>query len=189
MSELSVGQLKGLTINNNVIAIPAGHTLHAPGSVIQVVQSIKSDAAAVGMAAGTGTPTTSNTFFIMSATITPKLVSSKILVFGNIRYTSSGQTPALVLFRDSLPVGIGDTSGSKRRSTTASGLNVDTNQISGHGDLSYLDSPNTLSPVVYSIRAWADNSNTLYINRSVTDADNTVGVRTISTITLMEIAQ
>ena len=37
MSELTVGQLKGLTVNNNVISIPTGHTLYAPGSIVQVI--------------------------------------------------------------------------------------------------------------------------------------------------------
>ena len=159
------------------------------GTVLQVVQAVKTDTMATTMSLQTGTPTTSNTVFLMSASITPKSSNSKILVTSNIKYSGVGSTPALVLFRDSNPVGIGDAAGSRRLSTAGSGLQVDANQISGNGDISFLDSPNTSSSVTYSIRFWSDNSNITYVNRSATDSDSATGVRTISTITLMEIAQ
>jgi hypothetical protein len=159
------------------------------GTVLQVVQAVKSDATAYSMSLQAGTPTTANTVFVMSAAITPKFSNSKILVTSNIKYSGVGSTPALVLFRDSNPVGIGDAAGSRRRSTAGSGLQVDTNQISGNGDISFLDSPNTSSSVTYSIRLWSDNSNITYVNRSATDSDSATGVRTISTVILMEIAQ
>jgi hypothetical protein len=159
------------------------------GTVLQVVQQVKSDTMAATMSLQSGTPTTSNTVFLMSADITPKFSNSKILITSNIKYSGVGSTPALILFRDSTPIGIGDAAGSRRRSTAGSGLQVDTNQISGTGDISFFDSPNTSLNVTYSIRFWSDNSNITYINRSAQDQDNATGVRTISTITLMEIAQ
>jgi hypothetical protein len=189
MSELSVGQLKGLTVNNNVINVPSGHTLYAPGHIIQVVQSVKSDTMAVAMSGQTGTPTTSNTVFLMSAEITPKFSNSKVLVTANIRYTGVGSTPALILFRNSIPVGVGDAANNRRRSTAGTGLQLDGNQISGVGDISYFDEPTSISPVTYSIRFWSDNTQITYVNRSSTDLDTATGVRTISTLTLLEVAQ
>ena len=166
------------------------NTLGQPyGTVLQVVQSVKSDTMAVAMSAQTGTPTIANTVFLMSATILPKINNSKILVTSSIKYSSAGSTASLVLFRDSTPIGIGDLAGNRRRSTTGTGLQIDANQISGIGDISFLDSPNTSSNVTYSVRFWSDSTNTTYVNRSATDTDGSTGVRTISTITLMEIAQ
>jgi hypothetical protein len=159
------------------------------GTVLQVVQAVKSDATTYGMTSQSGTPTTSNTAFVMSATITPKFSNSKILVNTNIMYVASGSTPALVLFRDSTPIGIGDAVGNRRRSTAGTGLGSDTNQITGNGDISFLDSPSTSSATTYSIRIWSDNANSAHVNKSAADLDNSTGVRTISTITLMEIAQ
>ncbi len=36
MSELSVGQIKGLASNSNVITVPAGHTIKQAGQILQV---------------------------------------------------------------------------------------------------------------------------------------------------------
>ena len=75
MSELSVGQLKGLLANNNVITVPSGHTLYAPGSVIQVVNVDNVLRTSQGFS-GNVILDISN----MVATITPKSASSKIVI-------------------------------------------------------------------------------------------------------------
>jgi hypothetical protein len=72
MSELTVGQLRGLPVNNNVVTVPTGHTLYAPGHVIQVVTA----------STATAVTTTSSTFSDtgLTATITPKRATSRILI-------------------------------------------------------------------------------------------------------------
>ena len=177
-----------LRVNNVTDASGTGST-YAPGHVVQVVQGVKSDATTYGMTSRSGAPTIENTVFVMNAAITPKFSNSKILVNTNIMYVAGGSTPALVLFRDSTPIGLGDAAGNRRRSTAGTGLSADTNQITGNGDISFLDSPSTVSATTYSIRIWSDNSQTAFVNRSAVDSDSSTGVRTISTITLMEIAQ
>ena len=54
---------------------------------------------------------------------------------------------------------------------------------------SYLDSPATTSALTYSLRAYQTNTNAHYINRTGSDADGIGDNRTVSTITLMEVAQ
>ena len=76
MSELTVGQLKGLTINNNVISIPAGHTLYAPGSVVQV-QTVRSDSRTTIASNNSGNGTTITQ---LNLTITPKFANSKLIM-------------------------------------------------------------------------------------------------------------
>ena len=51
MSELSVGQLKGLTVNNNTITIPSGHKLVQSGMTVQTVQRLSSNYGTVSTAA------------------------------------------------------------------------------------------------------------------------------------------
>ena len=72
MSELNLGQIRGLTVNNNVVTVPSGHTLHAPGHVLQVVQGATTTTAA----------STSTTFVSsgLSVSITPKFATSKLLI-------------------------------------------------------------------------------------------------------------
>lgn len=189
MSELAVGQLKGLLVNSNVVRVPSGHTFYAPGHIVQVVQAVKSNTASYSMASSSGAPTTSNTYSVMSAQITPKYSNSKILVTGNIRYAAYGSTPSLVLFRGTNAVGVGDAGSGQRQTTTGTGLQVDANQLSGSGDFSYLDSPSTIALTTYEVRIWSDNGNVAYINRTTNDTAGTTGVRAISTLTLMEVAQ
>ena len=188
MSELSVGQLKGLTVNNNVMTVPSGHTLYAPGHIVQVQSQTLTSTLAISPVGATGLPTTSNTYSILTCAITPKFSTSKILIFANIRDAATNSTPAGIIFRGSTAVGIGDGSGNRRRITTGTGYEADTNQIGGIGDLTFLDSPNTTSQIIYDIRMSSDGGS-FVVNRSVNDADSTTGARSISTITLMEIAQ
>lgn len=51
MSELSVGQLRGLTVNNNTITVPSGHRLVQSGMTVQTVQRLSSNYGAVSTAA------------------------------------------------------------------------------------------------------------------------------------------
>ena len=51
MSELAVGQLKGLASNSNVITVPTGHQLVQSGMTVQVVQRLSSNYGTVSTAA------------------------------------------------------------------------------------------------------------------------------------------
>lgn len=159
------------------------------GTVLQVKQTVLTSAMSFSIAAATGVPTTSNTASVMTCSITPNFNTSKILIMINIRHASGVSTPAFIIFRGTSPIGIGDASSNRRQITTGTGFDSDSNQIGGRGDGMFLDSPNTTSTITYDVRTSTDNTGYFYINRSVNDTDNTTGVRSISTITLMEIAQ
>lgn len=176
-------------LRTNAIQTTAGKTiLQSTGSILQVVQITKSDTIATGNLTSTGTPSTTNTFNILSGSITPTSNSSKILCIGSIFYSAAGQTPSIVLFRSGTPISIGDAAGNRRRATAGTGLQVDANQISGHGHIHFLDTPATTSALTYSVGMWGDNGNTVCINRSINDTDNTTGVRTASNLILLEVA-
>jgi hypothetical protein len=189
MSSLSVRTLSGLPEYNNAIVVQSGHKLIIPGTPTNIVQAVKTDSETISPAAATGAPTTSNTYGVtnLSLTITPASASSRFLLMTDLHYSAPGSTPGWVFFRGTSPIGIGDAASNRRRSTAGTGLQVDLNQISGQGHMTFIDSPATTTAITYSVRFWSDNTNIIYINRSQNDSDSSTGIRTISTLTIMEL--
>jgi len=169
MSELSVGQLRGLTVNDNVISMPSGHKLYAPGSVVQVVSASTS----------TTVTTTSSSFITtgLSASITPLLASSKIAVTATTSGSSpDGNTVAYwALFR-------GTVAGTNLAGTFGSSIiYLGTNALTvSPVSCIALDSPGTTSPQTYTL-GFRSNGTAAGV---VTQRDGC-----LATITLMEIAQ
>lgn len=166
MSELSVGQLKGLTVNNNVMTVPSGHTLYAPGHVIQVVNFEY-----VGSEISSSSTTYVETN--VTATITPKYTTSKILVVAKGNWlknaTNASNGVNVRLLRDGSVV------------KTITGLGVTNTAIENNGSYSitYFDSPSTTSPVTYKTQFANSISSVVVIH----------GRGHNGTLTLMEIAQ
>lgn len=155
------------------------------GGILQVVSTTKTDAFT----------TTSGTFVDvtgLSATITPRSTSSKIYVSCQMLVSANGGFNAVFsqLVRDSTAIGIGDTAGSRAR-LTASMYGGDSAGANVHNTMSvsFLDSPSTTSSTTYKVQVRSSNSGqTTAINRNVSDADTASSIRTISTITLVEVA-
>jgi len=149
------------------------------GKVLQVVSVTKVD-----------TFTTSSLSFVditdLTANITPAAVSNKILVLYKVGANSdTGNLGYLQLVRNSTAIGGGTATGSRPSAMSA----FRTNATYGTMDLSglFLDSPASTSSQTYKIQA-RTNSNSFRINTSNNDANDSVSVRTSSTITLMEIS-
>lgn len=164
MSELSVGQLKGLTVNNNIMTVPSGHTLYAPGHVIQTVQN--SYSTILFMSSSTFTNTG------LTASITPKYATSKIFVItshpvykGN---ANTGNAVRLRTLRDGTEI-------QSQGGMLYTGTSTD---MTGSVTMQILDSPNTTSLVTYSTQ----------IRNEVNAAQVSVQYGGPSIITLMEIA-
>jgi hypothetical protein len=100
--------------------------------------------------------------------------------------TSANTQIHMQLVRDSTPVFIGDAAGSRTRATIAGVDGNGSNSLSLVG--SGLDSPSTTSSVTYKVQVKNQGASSVYVNRSDGDADNVVRPRTVSTITVMEIA-
>ena len=174
--------------NDRVITLPdiADGTLLTSqstglGKILQVVQTVKTDTFSY-------TGTTNNTDITgMSVNITPSSSSNKVLIFAML-HVSQQNIPSIYLVRDSTLIGIGDASGSRPRATARLRSSGDTN-TAGIGTIVFLDSPNTTSQVTYKLQASLENAaHNLYVNRSEADANSLVGTRTISTITVQEVA-
>jgi hypothetical protein len=154
------------------------------GTVLQVVSTTKTDTFS-SVVDETWTDITG-----LSVSITPSNANSKILVFSTVQGSLFRPAENAILFRlmrDSTAISIGDSDGNRGR--TSLGSAKVSNDSVASASINFLDSPNTTSSITYKIQFWQDTpANPIYINRTVTDSDSAALQRTVSVITLMEIA-
>jgi hypothetical protein len=187
MSELSVGQLRGLTVNSNVITVPSGHTLKAPGSVVQTVHTTYTDKFSTTSA----TPSNVTGF---SASITPKFSNSLILINVSVVFGFGVDAyPYVLLTRNGTSIGAGTGATGNRINTFMSGAAtaISSMQYRVHQFArSHADYPNTTSPLTYQIQLSSPYlSIAAHINRQENN-DNMPYIQfPASSITVMEIAQ
>jgi len=127
----------------------------------------------------------------LTATITPSSTSSKILVIG---YVTSSQgidgATSLQLVEGTTPIGTGAAAGGRPilngRTFLLSNDAFSTSTVS----VNFLHSPATTSSLTYGFRLhnWRTNTQTIFVNRTSSDADEVRGGRSSSTITVMEVA-
>ena len=151
--------------------------------IIQVVSTAKTD-----------TFTSSSGTFVdvtgLSVTITPTSATSKVLVQLSVNGNGGTASSSMIgrLLRGATAVAIGDAAGSRERATFGNSIAVGSSDILNNA-VTFLDSPATTSATTYKIQVKSDSSpNLVYINRSSNDGDNINRARTLSTITVMEIA-
>ena len=154
------------------------------GTVLQVVQDVESNTQSY---TGTGEST------ILSATITPKSSSSKILILCTTHINSKhGYRYAYgKLYRGSSNVFNGNSSGSRKPVTIGGGGNSDGyDRYLLHGQsFEVLDSPATTSAITYYVKMGNSYYNTTtYNNRSSEDTNASYSQRGASSLILMEIA-
>ena len=168
-----------VTINGNGTITPTS-AINPTGSVLQVVSATKTDTFSY----------TGSTAFTditgLSVNITPSSTSSKILI---ILYLVAAQAniPCTRIVRDSTAIGLGYAASNRIRCTAM--IREENTYASSPGTPVFLDSPSTTSQITYKAQISAEQtSHTVYVNRSTVDGDNIAGHRTISTLTVMEIA-
>jgi hypothetical protein len=155
------------------------------GKILQVIQQVKTDTTTI-------TAATYQDISDLAVSITPSSATSKILVFTQVGAGCSGVEAGkiLSLFRGSTNLFVPSSPGSRQSSGFAGA------QTPNAGDIdvvsfSFIDSPNTTSSTTYSVKGLVTTvtaGNSLFINRSRTDNDNSGFSRAISTITVMEVA-
>lgn len=151
------------------------------GTVLQVVSTTKTDTfstSSTSMTDVTG----------LSASITPRSTSSKVLVeiaipFGQL---SAGSRSFFTVTDSSNNVLISPDSPGSREESFFGGHIPDINGMQ-LATFSFLHTPNTTSTFTYKVRTRV-TGNTVYVNRSNVDNDLSNYARGVATITLMEIA-
>jgi hypothetical protein len=174
----NLGTPSALVLTNatglSAAALPAG-------SILQVVQGAKTDAFT----------TTSTSFVIpsgLSAVITPASASNKILIMCYTNFAIAGDTGHAYsqIQRNGTGINVGDAASTRPRAGVAQNNYGDNSPPSFA--MCFLDSPATTSAVTYSLGVRSSNGTTLYLNRSVRDADaTTYDGRTSSAIIVMEV--
>ena len=151
------------------------------GKVLQVVQTTKTD-----------TFSSSSTAYVditgMSVTITPSSNSSKVLVVVSLNGSmQGGGCSHWKIVRGSTDIAIADASGSRTRAT--GGMDTQGGDWILNSSMMWYDNPATTSSTTYKLQlSTGQGPETHYINRTVNDADAANGNRSVSTITVMEIA-
>jgi len=147
----------------------------------------------------TDTFTSSSTSFDdvsdLEVTITPRADTSKILVIASVSLgVDSATVAAARLMRDSTPIFVGDTVGSRTsaamylRSATAAGTNLDPLQFFlWSSPMVVLDDPNTDQATTYKIQVISLFGTNVYLNRSGEDGNAATRARLASSITAIEV--
>ena len=158
-----------------------GHGLRSSGSVVQTVQTVKTDefTSATNDADVTG----------LSVNITPTSSTSKILVMAQVTCMSSNTACGIKLNGTAngdllLPSSSDAGSRIKMSGNEAYEERNDKNKVQ---TLIFLDSPSTTNQQTYKVKVVSTGA-TLKVNRTNVDTDSADYNRSASTITVMEIA-
>ena len=177
----SSGNTRVLTLPDAADGTVLTTTNPKTGNILQVVQTVKTDTFShtgnISVTDVTG----------LNVTITPSSSSSKILiqVFMNI---SNNNIARVQIVRGTTAIALGDAAGSRPVGAASMNNGGDTNVVDPL-TMIFLDSPSTTSATTYKVSFSNElNSSTFAVNRSINDTNNIVGVRSISTITAMEVA-
>lgn len=168
-----------------IVSSPLTSSDMPAGSVLQVKQTVLTTAHSYSGVSGWTD--------IMTVSITPKRSTSKFLITSTIQWGGNGANAydaGFGLFRDSTQIALPSSYGSRMPVLMPHGFRNITQYEQASASGQYLDSPNTSSTIVYKIQRRSNSGNGVhYINRTGSDANNFGDSRSISTLTVMEIAQ
>ena len=170
-----------LTVDN-IVGAAAASKVHIPGGVVQVVQGTY--ATAISISTGSYTPTG------LTATITPKYNTSKILVqvCMNIGIQNAGFNLSCELYRDSTRIFAGTDTSNKQGFVQIEGNTTGGQYKIYNQTATTLDSPASSSAVVYKVMGRINTpAGTWYLNRNHYNAGDQGNTK--SSMTLLEIAQ
>jgi hypothetical protein len=154
--------------------------------ILQVVSVIMPDDFSASIATAARASVTG-----LTASITPSSSSSKILILGQVTGSTSAHGWYSHLFRGATEISSGTIEGSRTGAVSAGVGSATLNGlIQSNVFFTFLDSPSTSSSVTYSIEVshLSGVTQTVYVNRSMDDTNTAANRRTVSTITLMEVA-
>jgi hypothetical protein len=154
------------------------------GTVLQTVSVTKTDTFSTSVNASAGGSIITG----LSATIIPYSTSNKILLFCTLNCAgTNGVTQVYTwLARGVNKIGVGDAAST--RTQIGGRFYHPDNAVAGMINMHVLDSPATTSSITYNVYMGAESSGAVYLNRTVSDTDNTTnGTRSASMLTLMEI--
>jgi len=158
------------------------------GSVLQVVSVTKTDIYSESVAGGGFTGNING----LEATITPTSTSSKILVRVDLYGATESELGILGfrIMRDSTAIFVGDGASLRGRVTGYAGSRKQEQNDMAYIGMTCEDEPATTSALTYAPQLYNTSGSTknVFVNRTAQNFDGTNVPRTVSTITLMEVA-
>ena len=206
MATLNTTNIKHASSGSNNIVLASNGSVTIPtltatslttnssfGKVLQVLQAVKTGVQSFTVSGGT------HDISGLTVNITPSSTSSKIYIMADVGgHTHNSQGGSFLLVRtisggSATNINTADSAGSRRVSsftgTLYTGDGGGAQDITLTANCKFLDSPNTTSQVNYKIMLQKQSSNDLYcINRTESDDNSDDETRTVSQITVMEIA-
>ena len=163
------------------INFPEG-TQNFPCKIIQVDHVAKTDYSTFS--------SSSDSFHdVMSASITPKSSSNKVLMQWNSNYSTNNdnQRGGFRILRGSTAIGVGASEGNRIQTATVNMI-VERNSESKQVSQVLVDSPSTTSSTTYKLQVIAESgAGIISINRSESSSDSNTHYRGSSNIVLMEV--
>ena len=192
MSTLYVDTITEKTAGNGV---QIADLVPKAGSVVQVVQEYITDVHSYNAVI------TSPVATALTASITPKSASSKILVMIQGSFSAPNNNHVSQVLKrtiggSTVDVGLATNSGNRPANTGTSSAQISTQQFADfqyalwHSVVQFLDTPSTTSQITYQLYWGGYTATQIYLNRTVGDrTGGTYDPRSTSSVTLMEIAQ
>ena len=177
---ISVGGLPDGIVDTDMIAANAvTATKRGPGSILQVVQTTKTDVF-------TTNTTSYSDITGMSATITTT-GSNKVLVMVQQQIVGGDAGTGIKIVRGSTDIFLADAAGSRARHTMTGTYDGENTYSGGTACfICYLDTPGA-GTHTYKVQCMT-RGGPIYINRTSRDSDDTNASRSTSSITLQEVA-
>jgi hypothetical protein len=178
-------------VAGNVLTAAQMNDLRGAFRILQVVTTTKTDTFVSGtVSQGADVDITG-----LSVSITPSSTSSLVLVVadvtGAVAVSGNRAFFAINLYRGATAISRGDTAGSRTRISKITGDEGAATALQSLTAI-HVDSPATTSATTYKVAAvnalTVNATATVYVNRTITDTDSNIWMRTPSSLTVMEIS-
>ena len=178
---VSVGGLPDGIVDTDMIAANAvTATKRGPGSILQVVQTTKTDVF-------TTNTTSYSDITGMSANITMTSSSNKVLIMVQQQIVGADAGTGIKLVRGSTDIFLADAAGSRARHTMTGSYDGESLYTGGTACfICFLDTPGA-GTHTYKVQCMT-RGGPIYINRTSRDSDDTNASRSTSSITLQEVS-
>ncbi len=182
-TELSAPAVAGITTMTMPTASGTLDRLERAGNILQVVQSVKSDAESYNIA----TLTVSSNIIEQSITVSE---NSKVLIMCTMHMMATTPSYGFVLNRDGTNIGIADAAGNRFRYSSVGYSDPDRQDSSQPLNIMFLDTPGSAGTFTYGvkIRHMSSATQTVFVNMFENDTDAVKIGRPMSHFTLMEVA-
>lgn len=182
--------------NNSITSITALPTAITTGKILQIQSTFVDTSSSISITGSSNGSRVMSAITPLTVNITPSSSSSKIFLMCRMMYELSMESHGNLMFifkRGSTEIGIPTSSeyGTNRRYGTMTNLisynNTDYGSTPEGTVFFHLDSPSSSSQITYSVHAMSP-SQTLYLNRTVSNSDDISYERGTSELTAMEVA-